>query len=80
MLFRSRSPYGGISDIAPGPDGSIWLSEQNGLVARISLDGDVSELALPSRASNPNAITAGPGRTVWITETGADAIVKVTLP
>jgi len=79
-FFGDRFPYGGISDIAPGPDGSIWLSEQNGLVARISPDGDVSELALPSPASNPDAITAGPGRTVWITETGADAIVKVTLP
>jgi len=35
---------------------------------------------LPSPSSNPDAIAAGPGRTVWIAETGADAIVKVTLP
>ena len=79
-LFGVRSPFGGISDIAPGPDGSVWLSEQAGLVARISPGGTVNQLALPSPSSNPDGIAAGPGRTVWIAETGADAIVKVTLP
>jgi virginiamycin B lyase len=79
-LFGVRSPFGGISDIALGPDGSMWLSEQAGLVARVSPGGTVSQLALPSPSSNPDAIAAGPGRTVWIAETGADAIVKVTLP
>lgn len=78
-FFSDRSPYGGISDITAGPDGDMWLSEQNGLVARISPDGKVGELALPSPASNPDSIAAGPGRTIWIAETGADAIVKVTL-
>jgi virginiamycin B lyase len=79
-LFGVRSPYGGISDIALGPDGSMWLSEQAGLVARISPGGTVNQLALPTPSSNPDGIAAGPGRTVWIAETGADAIVKVTLP
>jgi len=79
-FFGDRSPNGGISDITAGPDGSMWVSQQNGLVVRISPGGNVGELALPSPASNPDGITAGPGRTIWIAETGADAIVKVTLP
>jgi virginiamycin B lyase len=79
-VFGDRSPYGGISDLTAGPDGDVWLTEQDGLVARISPDGNVGELALPSPGSNPDGIAAGPGRTLWIAETGADAIVKVTLP
>jgi streptogramin lyase len=35
---------------------------------------------LPSPGSNPDGITAAPGRTLWIAQTGANAIVKVTLP
>jgi polyhydroxybutyrate depolymerase len=78
--FGDRSPYGGISDLTAGPDGDVWLTEQDGLVAQISPDGNVGELALPSPGSNPDGITTGPGRTLWIAETGADAIVKITLP
>lgn len=77
--FGDGSPNGGLSDLAIGPDGAIWFSQQDGLVGRLAADGTVSELAMPSPESNPDGIAAGPGRTIWVTETGADSIVKITL-
>jgi len=79
-LFGDRAPYGGLSDITRGPDGAMWFTEQAGLVGRITPAGAVSALALPSRGTNPDGIAAGPGRTVWVTETGKDIVARITLP
>jgi streptogramin lyase len=49
-------------------------------VVRISTDGNTTELALPSRGSNPDGIAAGPAKSIWVTETGSDSIVKINLP
>ena len=78
-LFADRAPYAGLSDIANGPDGAMWFTEQAGLVGRITRAGVVTQLALPGAGSEPNGIAAGPARTIWVTETGADAIVRITL-
>ncbi len=78
-LFVRPSPYGGLNDITPGPDGAMWFTEQSGLIGRITSAGALSQLALPILGSGPDGITAGPGRTVWVAETGADAIVRITL-
>jgi virginiamycin B lyase len=78
-LFGDRAPYAGLSDIASGPDGAIWYTEQAGLVGRITPAGAVTQLALPGAGSDPNGIAAGPARTVWVTETGTDSIVRITL-
>src|SRR5258707_5652791 len=44
-----------------------------------ALSGALSELALPSPGTNPDGIAAGPRQTIWVTETGSDAIARVTL-
>jgi virginiamycin B lyase len=48
-------------------------------VGRITPDGAVTQLALPGAGSDPDGIAAGPDRTVWVAETGTDAIVRITL-
>ena len=78
-LFDTGAPYAGLSDITSGPDGAIWYAEQAGLIGRITPAGAVTQLALPGAGSDPNGIAAGPARTIWITETGTDSIVRVTL-
>ena len=78
-LFGDRAPYAGLSDITSGPDGAIWYTEQAGLVGRITTVGAVTQLALPGAGGDPNGIAAGPARTIWVTETGTDSIVRITL-
>jgi polyhydroxybutyrate depolymerase len=78
-LFADPSPYGGLSDIANGPDSAMWFTEQSGLIGRVTADGTFSQLALPAPGSQPDGITSGPGRTIWVAETGADAIARITL-
>ena len=78
-LFGDRTPYSGLSDITSGPDGAMWYTDQAGLVGRITTAGAVTQLALPGAGSNPNGIAAGPARTIWVTETGTDSIVRITL-
>jgi virginiamycin B lyase len=57
--------------IATGPDGNLWFVESGphpGAVARVTLDGAVTEFALPTAAIDSiNAITAGPDGAMWFT-------------
>jgi virginiamycin B lyase len=78
-LFDIGPPFGGLSDIAQGANGSMWFSEQDGVIGRVAGNGDVTELALPSPDSNPDGIAAGPGNTVWVAATGIDAVIEITL-
>ena len=56
----------------------LTWGEQDGIVGRVTSTGAVEELALPQEGSNPDAIAAGPGHTMWVTETGANAIAEIT--
>jgi virginiamycin B lyase len=78
-LFGDEAPYAGLSDITSGPDGAMWYTEQAGLIGRITPAGTISQLALPGAGSNPDGIAAGPARTIWVTETGTDSVVCITL-
>ena len=49
-------------------------------IGRLTPTGTFSQLALPGQGSAPDGITVGPGRTIWVAETGADAIARITLP
>lgn len=77
--FADPSPYSGLNDITLGPDGAMWFTEQSGIIGRVTPSGDFSQLALPLQGSRPDGITAGPGRTLWVAETGADMIAQITL-
>ena len=78
-LFADPSPYSGLNDIAAGPDGAMWYTGQAGLIGRLTPAGTFSQLVLPGQGSAPDGITAGLGRTIWVAETGADAIARIAL-
>lgn len=78
--FAEPGANGALNDIAAGPDGAMWFTDSNGLVGRVTSSGAISELALPAPASEPDGITAGPGRTIWVAESGADAVVRISVP
>lgn len=57
-------------DIAGGPDGNVWITEQAGdAIGRITPEGEVTEFSLPVDAA-PKAIAGGPDGNVWFTESG----------
>jgi virginiamycin B lyase len=70
-------PYG----IAAGADGALWFTEyvvngDNGApntasaIGRITTAGAITEFPLPSAASTPQGIAAGPDGALWFIETG----------
>ncbi len=79
-LFTDLAAWSGLSDITAGPDGAMWYTDQAGLISRITFAGAISQLAMPGIGSNPDGIAAGPGGTIWVTGTGTDTIVRITLP
>src|SRR5437870_8517656 len=65
--------------IAPGPDGSLWFTEEQGNhIGRISTSGAVTEFAVPTASSGPHGIAPGPDGNLWFTERGANKIGRVT--
>ena len=52
-----------------GGDGNLWFTEIDGdAIGRITPQGVITEFPLPSPASRPIGITAGPDGNVWFTE------------
>ena len=73
------TPSAKPGDLAMGPDGAIWVTEDGvGKLARVSLQGAVTEYAIPSPGSQPTAITAGPDGSLWFTDSGSHDIGHVT--
>ena len=63
------------SDLSPGWDGALWFTEPSnpGRVARIALDGDVTDFSDGlSRNSAPTSIAAGADGALWFTESRGD--------
>jgi virginiamycin B lyase len=77
-LFAASPDLGGVSDVVAGPGGSMWFSEQDGIVGRVGSDGHVMELALPPD-SNVTGLAAGPGKSVWAAEPGRDALAEIVV-
>ncbi|HEX9037878.1 MAG TPA: hypothetical protein VF808_12905 [Ktedonobacterales bacterium] len=59
-----------LAGIASGPDGALWFVE-NGAnkIGRITVDGRITEYAIPTPGSDSKFITAGPDGAMWFTET-----------
>ena len=80
-------PNSGPGDITAGPDGNMWLVELGGVmdgievdgnrVARVTLDGEITEFPIPSVGGTPINIAAGPDGNVWYTK--GTAIGRVTM-
>jgi streptogramin lyase len=76
--------------ITTGPDGNLWFTWQstpayaNGIgvpgaaFGRMTPTGSVTEFEVPTAASEPLSIVAGPDGNVWITEFQAGKIARVT--
>ncbi len=63
--FHIDSRYGGISDIAKGPDGNVWFT--NFGIGRISPSGVSSQITL-GLSSNADVLTTGADGNVWFLE------------
>jgi virginiamycin B lyase len=76
-MFSGASP--GASDIASGPDGALWFTETGtNTIGRITTAGTVTNhYPVPTAASEPSGITAGPGG-LWFTESVANQIAVIT--
>lgn len=76
-------PHAGASlaqGIATGPDGNIWYTRPDeGKIGVSTLDGQMSEFALPSTGASPFMITAGPDGNMWFTEWNQNKIGKITM-
>jgi virginiamycin B lyase len=60
----------GATQVAPGPDGNIWLSGGTGNdpnLVRVTPDGSMTIFPLPAL---PAGLTAGPDGNIWYTEPG----------
>jgi streptogramin lyase len=69
----------GAGPLASGADGNLWLAETfSGQIARISVQGVITEFPLPDRASNPQGIAAGPDGNIWFTESARARVGRIT--
>ena len=55
-------------ELTRGPDGNIWVALDNGNVARVRPNGNVTEFAVAAVG-----IVAGPDRNLWVTRSGGVA-------
>lgn len=74
----------GIHDVAPAPDGGVWFSAQrSGHLGWFNPRTGQSELIAlggSSSGSSPHGVIAGPDGAAWLTDSGQNAIVRVSWP
>jgi virginiamycin B lyase len=63
--------------IVTGPDGNLWYTEAN-QIARMTTTGAVTEFAIPTASSAPQAICAGPDGNLWFAENTGNKIARIT--
>lgn len=74
-LSLGASPYGGVF----APDGSIWLVEMSGRVARVDpASGSASEFGAGAVGNAPNWIVNGPDGNIWFTNIFGNTVSRVT--
>lgn len=65
--------------IVAGPDGALWFTEDNGnRIGRITTAGSITEYAVPTADSGPNALAAGADGALWFEETNARKFGRIT--
>jgi virginiamycin B lyase len=86
--FDLPRPNSGPGDITAGDDGAMWFVELSGRmdnrqpdgnrVARITMEGKVTEYPIPAEAgaASPINIAVGPDRNIWFTK--GPMVVRVT--
>ena len=78
--FRGGIRAGSVlNDIAAGPDGNMWFTEESGRIGRITPAGRVTEFSSGITAgATPGAIAAGPDGNVWFIEGRRAAVARAT--
>jgi virginiamycin B lyase len=78
--YPTPSPNSEPTAIAPGPEGSMWFTEQReDKIGRITLTGaPINEWTIPTPAGEPTSITLGPDGNLWFTEEKGDKIGRIT--
>jgi virginiamycin B lyase len=82
--FQGVEQLGGI---ASGPDGAIWFTEGSfplphapffpSKVGRITPDGAITEVLLPTADAYPVGITTGPDGNLWVAESYVNKIARI---
>jgi virginiamycin B lyase len=71
----------GIHDLAPAPDGGVWLTAQaSGHLGHFDPKTGRTELIALGARSSPHGVIQGPDKAAWITDSGQNAIVRVGWP
>ncbi|MDZ4073849.1 MAG: lyase [Hylemonella sp.] len=71
----------GIHDLAPAPDGGVWFSAQrSGHLGWFDPRTGKTELITLGSGSSPHGVIAGPDGAAWLTDSGLNAIVRVSWP
>ena len=59
-------------------DGALWFSEAAGnRIGRITVDGKVTEFAIPNPDSQPRAMVTHPDGSIWFVETSSNALGRI---
>jgi len=70
-----------IHDVAPAPDGGVWFSAQgSGHLGYFDPAKGTTELVSLGASSSPHGVIQGPDKAAWLTDGGAQAIVRVGWP
>src|SRR3954469_21543187 len=65
-------------DVAPGSDGSVWISgQQQGFAGRFDPETGVLQKIPLGRGAAPHGVIIGPDGNAWLTEGGQNAIARV---
>jgi virginiamycin B lyase len=71
----------GIHDVAPAPDGGVWFSAQrSGHLGWFDPKTGKVELIPLGSGSSPHGVIQGPDKAAWLTDSGQNAIVRVSWP
>ena len=71
----------GIHDVAPAPDGGVWFSAQrSGHLGWFDPKSGNTELVALGSGSSPHGVIQGPDKAAWLTDSGLNAIVRVSWP
>ena len=71
----------GIHDVAPAPDGGVWLTAQaSGHLGYFDPSKGTTETIALGKGSAPHGVIQGPDKAAWITDGGQQAIARVGWP
>src|SRR5437879_2530057 len=80
-----RCPVGGrprgLAGLTLGAGDTLWFSDGKlSRVGRLSLDGTITEYALPWGDVTPSSLASGPDGSLWIVDAGGSRIVHLIPP